>query len=66
MLLVVLILEKSGIFLGLSCLDFLLLYLLSLPFDNNSPEQLKDLGIEWVILGHSERREILKESDEVC
>jgi triosephosphate isomerase len=31
----------------------------------NSPEQLKDIGIEWVILGHSERREIFKESDEV-
>ncbi|CAO3637371.1 unnamed protein product [Cunninghamella blakesleeana] len=29
-----------------------------------SPEQLKDLGIEWVILGHSERREYFKESDE--
>ncbi|KAF9316475.1 triosephosphate isomerase [Podila horticola] len=27
-------------------------------------EMLKDLGIEWVILGHSERREFFKESDE--
>lgn len=26
---------------------------------------LKDIGIEWSILGHSERREIFKESDEV-
>ncbi|KAJ2451186.1 hypothetical protein EV183_003770 [Coemansia sp. RSA 2336] len=29
-----------------------------------SPEMLKDVGAKWVILGHSERRSILKESDE--
>ncbi|KAJ3012324.1 UNVERIFIED_CONTAM: hypothetical protein HDU68_001263 [Siphonaria sp. JEL0065] len=31
----------------------------------NSSEFLKDLNINWVILGHSERREIFKESDEI-
>ncbi|KAI1075305.1 Triosephosphate isomerase [Whalleya microplaca] len=30
-----------------------------------SVAQLKDSGIDWVILGHSERRTILRESDEV-
>ena len=30
-----------------------------------SVEQLKDAKIDWAILGHSERRVILKESDEV-
>lgn len=30
-----------------------------------SPAMLKDAGIEWVILGHSERRTIFKESDEL-
>jgi len=30
-----------------------------------SPESLKDLGINWVILGHSERRSFYGESDEV-
>ena len=29
-----------------------------------SPLMLKDLGVEYVILGHSERREYYKESDE--
>eukprot|EP00316_Scyphosphaera_apsteinii_P009166 CAMPEP_0119309068 /NCGR_PEP_ID=MMETSP1333-20130426/14063_1 /TAXON_ID=418940 /ORGANISM="Scyphosphaera apsteinii, Strain RCC1455" /LENGTH=251 /DNA_ID=CAMNT_0007312977 /DNA_START=30 /DNA_END=785 /DNA_ORIENTATION=+ len=28
-------------------------------------EQLKDLGVEWVLIGHSERREYFKESDEL-
>lgn len=30
-----------------------------------SVEQLKDIDINWVVIGHSERRVILKESDEV-
>jgi len=29
-----------------------------------SPDMLKDIGINWVILGHSERRQIFRESDE--
>lgn len=30
-----------------------------------SASMVKDLGLPWVILGHSERRSIFKESDEV-
>ncbi|XP_066145155.1 triosephosphate isomerase [Euwallacea fornicatus] len=30
-----------------------------------SPAMLKDIGINWVILGHSERRQIFGESDEL-
>ncbi len=30
-----------------------------------SPKHLKDAGLEWVILGHSERRTILKETDDL-
>ncbi|CAO2813817.1 unnamed protein product [Amaranthus hypochondriacus] len=29
-----------------------------------SAEQLKDLGVQWVVLGHSERRNIIGETDE--
>ena len=31
-----------------------------------SPAMIKDVGAEWVILGHSERRHVFGESDEVC
>ena len=31
-----------------------------------SVEQLKDTKVNWALVGHSERRVILKESDEVC
>eukprot|EP01103_Thecamoeba_quadrilineata_P000834 TRINITY_DN10734_c0_g1_i1.p1 TRINITY_DN10734_c0_g1~~TRINITY_DN10734_c0_g1_i1.p1 ORF type:complete len:259 (+),score=68.27 TRINITY_DN10734_c0_g1_i1:29-805(+) len=30
-----------------------------------SPDMLKDIGVEWVILGHSERRGIFLESDDL-
>lgn len=30
-----------------------------------SPAMIKDIGCEWVILGHSERRQIFKETDEL-
>jgi triosephosphate isomerase len=30
-----------------------------------SPEMIKDVGVNWVILGHSERREIFKEDEQV-
>ena len=29
-----------------------------------SPKHLKDFGLQWVILGHSERRTIFKENDD--
>ena len=30
-----------------------------------SPAMLKDIGCDWVIIGHSERRQIFNESDEI-
>ena len=30
-----------------------------------SPAMIKDIGCNWVIIGHSERRKIFQESDEV-
>lgn len=30
-----------------------------------SPDMLKDLGVEWTIIGHSERRHIFGESNKV-
>jgi triosephosphate isomerase len=30
-----------------------------------APEMLKDFGVNWVILGHSERRHVIGENDEV-
>jgi triosephosphate isomerase len=31
-----------------------------------SAEQIKDAGLKWVVIGHSERRALYGESDEVC
>jgi triosephosphate isomerase len=31
-----------------------------------SVEQIKDAGIEWVVIGHSERRSLFGETDEAC
>ena len=30
-----------------------------------SPDMIKDLGLEWVILGHSERRVLFHETEQV-
>jgi hypothetical protein len=34
-------------------------------YKNYSADQLVDIGCQWVILGHSERRHIIGEDDEV-
>ena len=33
--------------------------------ENSSAEQLVDIGCQWVILGHSERRHVIGEDDQV-
>lgn len=40
-------------------------YVPNLPFQFCSVEQLKDIGCKWVILGHSERRHVIGEVDQV-
>ena len=34
-------------------------------FNINSADMIKDMGCEWVILGHSERRNVFGEDDKV-
>lgn len=47
----------------------LLHFYLPLLYDNCNPfssvEQLKDIGCKWVVLGHSERRHVIGEDDQV-
>ena len=40
-------------------------YVPNLRFQFYSVEQLKDIGCKWVILGHSERRHVIGEVDQV-
>lgn len=37
----------------------------TLPLSPLSPAMIKDCGLDWVILGHSERRHVFGESDEL-
>jgi len=37
---------------------------IQLPGEQVAAEELVDLGVEWVILGHSERRQIIGESNQ--
>ena len=40
-------------------------YIIMIFLISPSPLMLKDIGIDWIILGHSERRNIFGETDEV-
>lgn len=50
----------------LLCLDFCILQTVKGAFTGEiSPAMIKDLGCEWVILGHSERRNVFNEPDQL-
>lgn len=43
----------------------ILIYVHCVIISSSSPAMIKDCGVNWVILGHSERRHVFGESDEV-
>lgn len=43
----------------------LIIWFIFLTLFLSSPAMIKDCGVNWVILGHSERRHVFGESDEV-
>lgn len=47
------------------CVYFSVAVMFSVAFVVCSPAMIKDCGVNWVILGHSERRHVFGESDEV-
>jgi len=60
--------KDSGAFTGeIRCVHFAFLGLKVTDGLNRcgSPVQLKDIGIEWVILGHSERRSLFGDTHEL-
>lgn len=47
------------------CVFYIVAVMLSVNNLICSPAMIKDCGVNWVILGHSERRHVFGESDEV-
>ena len=45
--------------------EVMIMVLSNLSFPMLSVEQLNDIGCKWVILGHSERRHVIGEDDQV-
>lgn len=43
----------------------ILIYVHCVIISSSSPAMIKDCGVNWVILGHSERRHVFGENDEV-